>query len=185
MDAIAATSRVLLAVLLTFAALEKLRSPAGIHQVLRSLGLGWTRLWWAILCGVELSIAASLFVPLLAWTPAIAVAAIGFLFALAGIRALQLGRTISCACFGQAVTRRLGMAQVRALPAWLLLAFLAALWHPNTANQIELMISFSIVFLLSWRTLLVARMTLSDRGTRIAMESQPNKGRLGLELGER
>lgn len=168
LEVIGLVASVAVASVLIVSSAAKLRTPSAFTAVLKELGLRPRRAWWFTVCAVELIVAVLLVMPVERVIVAAAVAFLGVVFAASGVRGLQIGRPIKCACFGAAHANQLGWAQVVALPVWLAAALAVAWWQPSTQTEQAAVAAAVLIIVLLVHLVLIARAMRSARGDRLA-----------------
>jgi hypothetical protein len=121
MTAVATSIALVMAGVLLWAGLDKVRDPDPIVSTIRHLGILNRRAVWAaaLLAITEICVALGLlFNPHSAWTLAGVVTVAGT-FAGAGMFALSRDEPIRCSCFGSGGNGQLGSRQIVALVPWL------------------------------------------------------------------
>lgn len=135
MDFLGAFARLAVPIILVTSSIAKLRSPTVFAETLRALGLHHTQSWWLAICAMEFIVAVGVVAPVAIGVTVAMISLVGLVFAAAGLRALTLGRAITCACFGASHSWSLGWLQLFTLPVWLAAAFAMSSWVPVTATQ--------------------------------------------------
>ncbi|WP_327662661.1 MULTISPECIES: MauE/DoxX family redox-associated membrane protein [unclassified Streptomyces] len=165
----AAAARISVAGVLIVSAAAKMRSPTMFRSVLRELGVPATRTGWAAMCAGELFIAGLVLLPVDSMIPAVATAALGVLFAAAGLYVLRSSHAVQCACFGAGSTKQLGRPQLIALPMWLLAALAITRWQPSGQSESTALAAVVLVVVLAVHLVPLVRAVRSAQGDRIAV----------------
>src|SRR5437588_144813 len=100
----------------------KLAEPAPLQRVVHALGLPWPTRAASLLATCELATGLALAMLPASWLTASLVALLGVTFAIGAGLAIWRGLQVECACFGSALSARLGWRQLSLLPIWLLVA---------------------------------------------------------------
>lgn len=131
----------------------KLAAPDAIRVVVGSLGFRRTSLLstglsvWEILAGLDLAIAPN-------WLSSLLVGSLAISFAVAAAIALTKRLRVNCACFGTALSMRLGWRQLVLLPIWILVA-VSALGQPWRFDPQRITWTFGLVGLIAISGMLV------------------------------
>ncbi|MCG8457901.1 MAG: hypothetical protein MI919_16615 [Holophagales bacterium] len=136
-ELLAASAALVMAGVLLWAALEKLRAPRSIRATLEGLGLSGklARGTAVLLAAVELTVALGLLFRPSALAVQAGVALLALAFAFAGLVAIGRDEPIPCSCFGAAGGGRLGVAQVILVVPWLVAV---ALLHVGSREPLPL-----------------------------------------------
>ncbi|GAA1704935.1 MauE/DoxX family redox-associated membrane protein [Fodinicola feengrottensis] len=108
------------ALVLLYAATQKLAAPRPFRQTLQALRVPFAAAVAIVVPLVE--IAAAIGLTVAPGGSAALVAALGFAFAGAAVVAMSRGERIRCACYGSTGDATLGWRQLAALPLWLVVA---------------------------------------------------------------
>ncbi|MFI6496712.1 MauE/DoxX family redox-associated membrane protein [Nonomuraea typhae] len=117
-------TRFCLAGVLLYSGSQKLAAPRAFRATVIALGMPKPRIVAAALPGLEIITALVLALPRAQPVGAALLVILGLAFAGAGVLAKARRTTVTCACFGQARSSRLGIRQLVYLPGWLGAAFL-------------------------------------------------------------
>ncbi|MEU8247507.1 MauE/DoxX family redox-associated membrane protein [Nonomuraea sp. NPDC048916] len=158
---------------LLWAGLEKLRTPSAFTATLMALSIPSPLAWIgavAIPCAELVVGGALIVVPGAVW-PGFGVAALGVLFAGAGLLGLRAERPVPCACLGATGHSTLGWRQILLLPAWVGAAIVVT-WSPQTWEwQVGLeYLAGLIIALAAVRGVVVAGSWRAATGDRQAMQ---------------
>lgn len=164
-------ARVVVALVLIHSSTAKLRSGSTFMDVLRQLGIKYARAGWLVVAAAELAAAVSLSLPVAPYIPALGVLLLGLAFAAAGVRAITVGKSIECACFGEGSQRFLGWRQLLYLPLWVLAAGIIAVQRVPDSWDVALMGALIISVTASSYAVSLLRVACRTRADRLVMAS--------------
>jgi hypothetical protein len=117
-----AATRYAAALVLLYAAAQKLAGPRSFRQTLTALRVPRVAVLAVLVPLVEIAATVCLVVLPDSIVTAVLVAGLGAAFACAGFVALRRGEHIRCACYGRSSEADLGLRQLVALPVWFAVA---------------------------------------------------------------
>ncbi|GII95828.1 MauE/DoxX family redox-associated membrane protein [Sinosporangium siamense] len=171
MEALGVAVRLAAALLLMYAAAQKLAVPRPFRQTLEALRVPAVRAVALLVPAAETAAAVGLLAAPGNPLTGTLVAGLGFSFAGAALVAMRRGESIRCACYGQEGESDLGVRQLVALPLWLGVAAVSMLVPPGEAVGVPLVAAAAtaLAVFAALRTLLVP--ALRNRSYLKTMES--------------
>lgn len=133
---------------LLFAGAWKLAAPEEMRSTLRALRFPSASIATFVLGLLELGSAAALVVFPDIGPAVLAVIALGFGFAAAGVFTIVRRIGVKCACFGPILAGQLGIRQILALPVWLAVAVLVTVDPSPFARDERARLFLAVILLL-------------------------------------